>query len=300
MDHAAAHEELADLALEPHRLRRLADDTSPGAAALRAHLAGCADCRAELDAWRRVYAGLDMASADAATSLRSLEPSEPPGPSRTLRERTLAAVRVAEEQVPAASAASGAAAGRDPSSRVGSVPSEDAGAVALLAGTPRPPRRFGGLGRFGWLAAAAALIVAVGLGALLVQRTGEADQARLEAGELAAATATLDRILAEPTHWVVTLHTADGAAGGTLAWSASDVVVLTSALTPAMPGTTYRCWIERDGTRTPVGTMSFSEGVGYWAGSATSWGALQKGSRFGVTAIAGSDAGGPAVLVADL
>ena len=109
MDHAAAHEGLADLALEPRRLWRIQDDASADAVALRAHLALCADCRAELDAWRRVHAGLDVATAAAATPLRSIEPSEPPGPSRALRERTLAAVRAAEERVPAGSPVPGAA-----------------------------------------------------------------------------------------------------------------------------------------------------------------------------------------------
>ena len=283
MDHAAAHEELADLVLEPHRLRRLFADDTPVTMALRAHLTECADCRAELDAWRAVHAALDVTTAEASRPLRSLEPSEAPAPSAALRERTLAAVSAAgrTREVP-------------PGARVEPEPAR------LRQGGPRGFGAMGRLGRLGWLAAAAALVVAVGLGGLLVDRTSQADQARLEASELGAATATLDRILATPTHWSVTLHTADGAPGGTLAWSPSEMVVLTSALTPATPGTTYRCWVERDGSRTPVGTMSFGGGLGYWAGSMAAWGSFEPGSRFGVTAIPAGASEGPAVLVADL
>ncbi|HYM83239.1 MAG TPA: anti-sigma factor [Candidatus Dormibacteraeota bacterium] len=290
MDHAAAHEDLADLALEPHRLRRLDLDASPRSISLRAHLAECGDCRAELEAWRRVYAGLDEATRAAAAPLRSLEPSEPVAPSPALRSRTLAAI-----------AGTPQAAGREDRGRA--TPRPDAGRprAAILALRPRlPSGLLGGVWRAGWVAATAALVLALGLGGLVVQRTGEADQARREAAELAASAGMLDRILAEPTHWVVPLRTADGAAGGTVAWSTSEVVVLTTALTPAADGATYRCWVEDAGTRTPVGTMSFSGSVGYWAGSTASWPALQKGARFGVTAVASGASGGSAVLVADL
>lgn len=298
MDHAAAHEEMADLALEPHRLRRLAQDDAPEAIALRAHLAECARCRRELDAWRRVYDGLDVASGGRSMPLRSLESSEVPSPSPDLRARTLAAVS-------GVSGGSGVASGeeRGVGASAGDRSNGQADRARERRRLPRPARpgsSLGRVGRLGWLAAAAAIVVAVGFGALLVQQTAEVDQARQEASDLGSATSVLDRVLAAPTHWVVTLHTADGAAGGTLAWSPSEMVVLTSALTPDGRGTTYRCWLERNGTRTPVGAMSFAGGVGYWAGSTALWGSLEKGSRFGVTAIPpGADAG-PAVLVADL
>lgn len=298
MDHAAAHEELADLTLEPRRLSGLAHDPAPRAVALRAHLAECRTCRVELDGWRSVYAALDVTTADGGLPLRSLEPVEPPGPSATLRGRTLAALgrlevdasdppRPRPREVGDASDGRGEAGRRRVRSASG-------------PGTITAPRRTARLAPLGWLAAAAALVLAIGVGGLLVQRSGEVTQARQEALELAAATATLDRVLAAPTHWVATLRTADGAAGGTLAWSPTEVVVLTSALTSSGPGTTYRCWIERDGMRTPVGSMSFSSGIGYWAGSTSGWGTMEPGSRFGVTAVPASGSGGSAVLVADL
>ena len=53
MDHAEAHERIADLALEPGRLADLANDASLEAAALLAHVDDCQACATELDAWRR-------------------------------------------------------------------------------------------------------------------------------------------------------------------------------------------------------------------------------------------------------
>jgi hypothetical protein len=280
MDHAAAHEELADLALEPRRLERLEVDEGLDASALRAHVSACADCAAELDAWMRVYRALEVTTSESPGGrLRSVERTEPAGISPALRDRTLAAIRSAA-----------------PPPRLMGVPAD----AAQVRRGPRP--EWGRFGRVGWLAAAAALVIAVGAGGLAFERARETDQARGETTELAAATTSLYRILATPTHWVVTLRTADGAAGGTLAWSGSEVVVLTAAISGPSAGTTYRCWIERGGKRTPVGAMSFAGGIGYWTGSTQSWGGAPiKGDRFGVTAVPDSGmGGGPAVLVAEL
>ncbi len=64
MDHAEAHELIADLALEPARLTGLASSTLPEDQALRAHVAGCDRCTAELAAWRRVQSVTSDALAD--------------------------------------------------------------------------------------------------------------------------------------------------------------------------------------------------------------------------------------------
>jgi hypothetical protein len=180
------------------------------------------------------------------------------------------------------------------------------GSASLVAPAPFPDEvaraRGRALARWAWLAAAAALIVALGAGGLAWVRTSELDRSRAETAALASVTATFDHVLATPTHWVTPLRTADGAPGGTLAWSADEVVVVTSALAQPAPGEVYRCWVERDGTRTPVGSMSFSGSTAYWAGSMTGWGgAFAPGATFGVSLVPASGGGdSPPVLVGSL
>ena len=60
LSHSEAHEELADLALEPAAVDRLVRrlDAPPGgiaADALTAHILGCRTCRAELEQWRALH-----------------------------------------------------------------------------------------------------------------------------------------------------------------------------------------------------------------------------------------------------
>ncbi len=64
MDHAEAHERIADLALEPRRLVELETDPTPEDRALLAHVATCATCRADLDAWRLTHDAVFAATAD--------------------------------------------------------------------------------------------------------------------------------------------------------------------------------------------------------------------------------------------
>jgi hypothetical protein len=155
--------------------------------------------------------------------------------------------------------------------------------------------------RLPWLALAAALVVAIGAGSLAWVRTSELDRARADAVELSAVAATMDHVLASPVHWITPLQTADGAPGGTLAWSATEIVVVTSALPVPEPGQVYRCWVERGGARTPIGAMDFTGGTGYWAGSMTGWGALLvPGSRFGVSLVPASGGGGAPVLIGSI
>lgn len=288
MDHAAAHEHLADLALEPGRLPTIATDASPDGVAFRRHLDVCADCRAELEASRRVYAALDVA----------LEPDDPPAPGAILdagpahgtvgrgRLADLARRRVAPPADLRARVLAGVR-GETPTSSGEAAPRR----------RWRPPHVRGA-----YLTLAAAVIVAVVAGGIAIDRGRQLDATRSEVVELTTATATLDRVLAEPDHWVATLRAVDGSAGGTLAWSDTEVVVLTSALPAPAAGAIYRCWIEHDGQRSPVGTMSFAARIGYWAGEMGAWGGPPKpGSRFGVSLVS-ADGGGTssAVLVAQL
>jgi hypothetical protein len=75
------------------------------------------------------------------------------------------------------------------------------------------------------------------------------------------------------------------------------------ALEPPPPDKVYRCWIERDGVRSPVGQMWFSGGTAYWNGSLDEWArtSFEAGGTFGISLepVSGP-AGNPAILAADL
>jgi anti-sigma factor RsiW len=259
MDHTEASQQLLDRALEPGRLRELEADTSPGSTELRAHLATCPACQADLAAWRGTFAALDVAvGADvaaggpAATSLGALAVSaDEIAPPAGLRTRTLTA---AITQSPS------------PVLRV-----------------QAPPRSIRGPA---WLAMASVLVVLVVGGAVIVDRSGQLDQAKAGAAALAGVTATLDGILQDPGHQVAVLKTPAGTPAGTVSWSASDqsVVVLTTALQSPPAGQVYRCWIEQNGAGVAVGEMQFSGSTAYWAGSLGSWGnTVAPGGRFWVS-----------------
>lgn len=264
MEHAEAHELLADLALEPSRLAGLADDASVEAEPLRAHVAGCAACAAEIDAWRRTWEAFG-----AARGVRDLASAELLRTSATLRAATMAAI---------------------------AAPAVVAGAAPVVA-----TRRWSAPRGLPWLAVAAALVVAIGTGGLAWVRTSELDRSRAEVAELAAVAATMDRILADPVHWITPLATVDGAPGGTLAWSNTEIVVISGVLPAPEPGQTYRCWVERDGQRTPIGSMEFTRGTGYWVGSMTGWdGLLTRGARFGISLVPASGGEGAPVLIGSI
>ena len=158
MDHTEAREQLLDRTLEPARLRTLDADTSPESAELRAHLAACPACQAELAAWRGTLAAMDLAvGADAAaggapaTSLGALaRPGDDVAPPAGLRARTLAAA-ITPTPLP-----------------VGNLD------------LPRRPFRWPA-----WLAMAAVLVVLVVGGAVIVDRSGQLDRAKADAAALA-------------------------------------------------------------------------------------------------------------------
>ena len=267
MDHAEAHERLADLALEPEGLAALERDASPDAARLRAHLASCAECEAEMDSLRWTDAALrDAFAADIEDS--------PTGEIRTptgLRAWILAAAE--------------------------SLPDEEVRRDVSHPASPARPS----VTRWTWLALAAAFVVVVGAGGLLVQRAAELEVARAELAELGDMASTLDRILADPKHVIVPLKTADGTPGGAIAWNQTEVVVLATTLARPTEGSEYRCWVEEHGDRWGVGTMSFGDSTAYWAGGLDEWNAsFAAGTRFGVTLVAPAGGGDPLpVLVAE-
>jgi hypothetical protein len=268
MDHAAAHERLADLALEPGALADVAAG-APGHADLAAHLAGCAACRTELTALLGLQSGLDDALASA--TLKGF------GATATLKGFEADALDRLEP--PAALRSTVLAAARRPAPR------------AL------PP--------FARVAVAAALVLAVGAVGFLIGSSRAPSTA--DAGH-AAVVAALDRILTTPAadRWVVTLTDASGAAAGSVSWSTRDFVVLTSALAPAPAGKVYRCWLETAAGTSAIGAMDLDGAMAYWVGTADEWAGIEirPGSKMIVTLEAAGAPGAaptsPAILTAEL
>jgi hypothetical protein len=246
MDHAEAHERLGDLVLEPALLAALERDSSPEMAELRAHLATCDECRAELASLRLTDQAIRDAFADPAAA-------GPPAILRApaeLRDRVLAA----------------AATGGSPE------------IVQVAAAPPHATRR--------WLslALAAALVLAVGFGGVLAQRLADLKASQDELAEMTEVVAMLDRILAAEKHVTVPLTTADGSPGGAIAWSRTEVVVLSTSIDRPPAGREYACWVEENGQRWKVGEMHFSGSTAYWAGPLDDWNAsFDAGTRFGVS-----------------
>lgn len=287
LSHSEAHEQLADLALEPAALDRLARtiEAPVGAATLdplAVHVASCQTCRAEVEQWQRVHGTVAeaLAGGDAPIRLADLA-GEPLAPApATLREAVASIARPA---------------------RPGSGPGGSAG-----VGQPERVTSERSLGvrvtrRLLPLAAVVAIVAVTG--GLLLDKSRQLDRATADAAALAAVTVTLDRVILDPAHRAVELRTADGVAGGSVVWSSHDLVVLTTSLSTPPANAVYRCWIERDGKRSPVGRMFFADGTGYWTGSLDDWAttSFQAGSTFGISLEPASGSrGSPAVLVADL
>jgi hypothetical protein len=293
LDHAEAHERLADLALEPGALDRIGPAATD---ALGAHVVTCETCRRDVEAWRRTHARLLVARGpgEGRVGLAQLAGDEPIIAPPELRGAVLAAAR----RTPVA--------GRSPGGAAGSivVPEEVVAPVPVVRGAPsmRLPVRGGpAIGRLLPLVAVLAIAV-VGAG-LVVDQAGRLDRAGQEVARLEAVAASLSRVLRDPDHQVVDLRGADGTANGSLSWSSRDLVVLTTALEPPPPDRVYRCWIERNGKRSPVGQMWFAGGSAFWNGMLDEWAttSFEAGGTFGVSLepVAGP-AGNPAVLVAEL
>lgn len=204
------HEELA---LAPaYALGALDDDER---AAFEAHLATCDACAAEVRAHAEVAALLPYALVDEA-------------PPASLRARVLAAAVTAPGIVAAH-------------------PEPSPGRVVTLVPERRDRRPGGARAWPGWLAAAAALLLAAGLGL----RLGDERRARqLAEGALAAERATVaqrDALIASvlaPEVRTARLTSTGQGPDVRLVWNQREgVVVLTAqALAPAPAGRTYQLW----------------------------------------------------------
>ena len=273
MDHAEAHELLELAAVEPGGLDRLMAGDTPDAAALAGHLAGCPDCTAALARLRR----------DAAVIASVVRSTPPPA----LRDRTLDYVR----QV-----------GRDRSS---------APAVLAPSGAVSPAVRGGPLSRGRRIAAvaglAAALIAAVAGTSLILEARNQsiiAQQADIVAALSRVTTWTL-RLEAQPDARRVELAGAPGTnANGSILFSPArqELVVVVTGLTEPAAGREFRCWMEVDGRRDPVGRMFFGGDLSYWAGPVETLGSVGTSARFGVSLVdaAGNSVDGDPVLSGEL
>jgi anti-sigma-K factor RskA len=273
MDHAEAHERIADLALEPDRLAGLAGSPAGEDAALREHVRTCARCQAELDDWRSFQTSLSTA-LDGNTR-EQLEPIVPPA---DLRRRVLESAHA--QPRPAQS---------------------DVKVVALRGRRSR-------ISSNGWLALAAVFaLVAVGLGLLYARdQSSRLAQAQLEHQWLTDTVAAMSRILGSPDRHVVSLATTEGTPAGTLAWSRHDLVVLSRGLPEPASGQVYRCWLNYEGEDTPMGWMWFVDGNAFWTSSTNDWASidLNPEKQFLVTLESTENRGdthlGPIVLSATL
>lgn len=281
MDHAAAHERIEDLLLEPTRLAGLPRSTDAADAALREHVAGCPVCRADLEAWQELQR--QLATALPASPEAAAAAVEPIGLPPSLRAGVVAAVR--EE----ARAADRPAAPADRATTPATVP------IAIA----RPRRSISG-----WLALAASIVLVVGLGTVAVDQVSQRSTAEASARALASALAAVDRVLTAPDHRVAPLRDASGASAGSISWSSQDLVVLTTALKPPPAGQRYRCWLVDGDTSTAIGSMYFAGRIAYWVGSLDEWATFRIGAttRFAVTLQENDAAGfaGPVYLSADL
>jgi len=264
LDHAAAHERLADLGLEPEALPALEASPLPADRALFEHVRGCATCQAEVAATARLRDALQGAFA-AMPDLPTLDPILPP---QALRAEVLRAARA--DKVAAAASASEAASTTVPRINLAVTPPRRSWLPAWSA-----PR---------WAAAVAAVLLVALLGTAaglqLGRRSAEDDIASLN-----SLVATVDRVLSTNPHWVAGLTTPSGAPGGTVAWTKQDFAVVTTALARPPTGQVYRCWLAWQGRTAAIGQMEFNGPTAYWTGSVGTWATLDvsPGTRFFVT-----------------
>ncbi|HEY8239396.1 MAG TPA: anti-sigma factor [Candidatus Limnocylindrales bacterium] len=278
MDHAAAHERIEDLILEPGRLAALADSIEPDDVALREHLAGCPTCSADLDGWERLQARLTEAlphSADAAAA--AVVPVELPP---SLRARVISAAR------------------SDARARSGRRTGDPAQATLRIARL-RSRRAVAT-----WVGLAASLVVLVGATIITVDQVARRSTAEAEARAISAALSAVDRVLAVPDHRISELRTQGGVSAGSVSWSRHDWVVLTTALAKPSSDQRYRCWLENGDSSVAIGEMDFVGDTAFWVASLNEWATWELGptTKFVVTLepADGSARTGPTVLAADL
>jgi len=273
MDHDEVREQLELAATEPAGIDRLMAGDTPLAAAIAAHLAGCSSCTDELDRLRR-------AAIIIGDAVRTTPPPE-------LRERTLAFVRDV--------------------GRIREAPAPVASAAAVMPVAVSAATAPAGSGRgLAWVGAiAAAVLIAVTATAFVLDRQAGDRLAVVQAQSagLAHVTAATLALSGERDAEHVQLAGTDDR-WGRVVYSADkgELAVIANGLTEPAGDREYRCWVEIDGQRTPVGKMFFGGDLAFWAGPVETISDLPPGSTFGVSLVdtAGSDVGEPPVLTGDV
>jgi hypothetical protein len=263
MEHRDAQSLLELAAVEPDGFARLAAGDTAEAAALAGHLAGCPECTVEFEHLGRLAGPL-------RASVRSL-------PSPDLRERTLALV---------------AATGRARSAEPGTVAPGDATGAASSAATDEAPsaraRSARPASRPWALATAAALFVAVaGVGGWWSARS-DLEQEHVAAAQLAEVTEAAVRVGSQPDARTVELVAAPAGSEPVngevvLSMAGNELVVLGEGLPEPEPGKEYRCWVEIDGVRQPIGKLSLYAGLATWVGWSAALEGFRPGARIGVS-----------------
>ncbi|HEY5417173.1 MAG TPA: anti-sigma factor [Gemmatimonadaceae bacterium] len=236
------------------------------------HLAACDVCAAEVRELRGV-AGLIAMAAPAVS------------PPATLRDRILADARGVRPLSSAATDAGQGVRALEPPGR----------AVTAL---PARPRQWNTV--LPWLAAAAAVVVAVYLGQQArTERTARATaeqalaSARLTLDSTGSALARRDsliQVLVSPDAQAVTVSGSGPAPSAKyfLDRRAGRVIIAASALPPAAPGRTYQLWGIETG-KSPVSLGTFNTDA---SGRALASVAIPAGLRIGVTAVTDEPSGG--------
>ncbi|HEY7133404.1 MAG TPA: anti-sigma factor [Candidatus Limnocylindrales bacterium] len=253
MEHDEVRELLEDAAVEPGGLERLMAGDTPTAALVAGHLAGCPSCTEELDRLRRSVGVIRPA-------VRAVPPPE-------LRRQTLDFV-----------AAVGRPRGAD---------GPPAPPLTMPAAAPAPRSRV----PVRTLGAMAAVLVFAVVGTAVAVNAGRdaalrGQAAEIEAlGDVARWTFRVDR---QPDAERVDLASSSGdSTTGTLLYSPAsrEVVVVADHLAPAPAGHEYRCWVEVNGQRVPIGKMFFGGDLAYWVGDVPQVATLDDPATFGVSLV---------------
>ncbi len=177
----------------------------------------------------------------------------------------------------------------------------DAQVAVTAAAAPAASVR--GLAWVGAIAAAVLIAVAATVFVLDRQSSNQLAAVQQELAGLAHVTAATLALSGEPDAEHVSLAGTDDR-WGRVVYSADkgELAVIASGLTEPAGDREYRCWVEIDGQRVPVGKMFFGGDLAFWAGPVDTIGDLPPGSTFGVSLVddAGSDVGEPPVLAGDV
>ena len=289
MDHDEVLEQLELAATEPDGLARLTAGDTAVAAAVAGHLVACEACSEELRRLSRAEPLLrDVVRTTPTADLRArtLEfvrqhgELHQPGEPREIRHSRAAAKPTAQpgtaQPVPVFRTAMGA------------LPASE-----RVASSRSWPARI-----LPWAATlAAAVVLSVAATSFLVGRMLDerlATQTR-SIGALEKVTlATLDITSRDDAQRVKMIAPDDGATTGSLLFSPSTMrlVVVAEGLAQPPAGSEYRCWMEIDGRRSPVGKMFFADDLAFWVGDTPEVSRAVPGTMFGVSL---TEIGGPSL-----